>query len=121
LCGAQRDSDVQLFLDGLTKHMAALNRTANAAKIDKNIFKDIIGSVVRKMFTYFRWRNNTNVLLPAKGSVRVPVIFNQNFAHSTVSESFVITFDSTDHDIPNQVKTQRSELYYSLTQLNIEL
>ncbi|CAI6362650.1 unnamed protein product [Macrosiphum euphorbiae] len=54
------------------------------------------------MFSYFMWRHHINVLLPAKSSVRVPVIFNRTFAHSSVTECYIIAFDSTEYTIPHQ-------------------
>lgn len=68
------------------------------------MFKDIIISLIHKMFNYFMWKNHLNVLLPAKGSVKVPVVFNQNLAFSTVSERYIIKFDNiAEWTIPNLV------------------
>lgn len=50
------------------------------------------------------WRKHINVLLPAKGSVNVPVIFNKNLAYTSVSERYIIEFDNTEFIIPNLVK-----------------
>lgn len=71
---------------------------------DNNLFNNIIDIIIHNMFTYFMWKNHINVLLPAKGSVKVPVIFNQNLAYSSVSEYYIIEFDNTDFVIPNLVK-----------------
>jgi len=70
---------------------------------DNGIPGTIINYVIHKMFSYFMWRHHINVLLPAKSSVRVPVIFNRTLAHSSVTEFYIITFDNTEYTIPRQV------------------
>lgn len=65
---------------------------------------DVFHSIVHNNLNYFIWKNHINVLLPANGTVKVPVIFDQNLASSTISEYFTIEFDNTDYIIPNQVK-----------------
>jgi len=92
----------ELFLDD-SSYSVTLNST-ETTKNDKNTFKDIIDSVINKMFSYFMWRNHINVLLPAKKTVNIPVTFNQNLANSSISECYVIVFDNTEFKIPNQVK-----------------
>ncbi|XP_060872297.1 cilia- and flagella-associated protein 74-like [Metopolophium dirhodum] len=54
------------------------------------------------MFSNFMWGHHINVLLPAKSSVRVPVIFNRTFANSSVTECYIIAFDNTEYTIPHQ-------------------
>lgn len=72
------------------------------------MFKDIIISLIHKMFNYFMWKNHLNVLLPAKKSVKVPVVFNKNLAYSTVSECYIIQFDKiAEWTIPNLVKLMK--------------
>ncbi|XP_022175737.1 uncharacterized protein LOC111037460 [Myzus persicae] len=76
----------------------------NETEMDDNdvIPGTIIKYVIRQMFSNFMWRHHVNVLLPAKRSVKVPVIFNRNFAQSSVTEYFIIVFDNTEYSIPNQ-------------------
>lgn len=76
------------------------------AKDDKNniIIGDIINTVFHNMFRHFIWRNHHHVLLPARGSVKIPVKFNQNLARSSISECYTIAFTNDEHTIPDQVK-----------------
>lgn len=78
------------------------------------MFKDIIGSAISTMFSYFMWKNHTNVLLPAKKSVNVPVIFNEHLACSSTSERYIIAFDNTEFQIPNLVMKNSQNKNYVL-------
>lgn len=76
-------------------------------KNDNIIPGTVINYVIQNIFSYFIWRNHTNVLLPAKRWVKVPVIFNRHMASSSVTERYTIAFDNTEYTIPNQVGVVR--------------
>lgn len=90
-----------LFVD----EPAGLNSVETVPDNSINIFQKIITTVIYKTFRYFVWTNHIKVLLPANGTVKVPVVFNHNFAYSSISENYIIAFDNTDYLIPNEVMT----------------
>ncbi|VVC42104.1 Immunoglobulin-like fold [Cinara cedri] len=85
----------------LCLYIAVANKSLETINDRTNIFEKIITSIIYKMFCYFVWKNHIKVLLPARGTVKVPVIFNHNFAYSSISEDYIIAFDNTNYTIPN--------------------
>lgn len=88
----------------MTGWSTATHNTRSTEDDKNNMFDEILNSVCRNVFRHFIWRHHLNVSLPARRSVKVPVIFNQNLARSSVSECYTISFHNTDYTIPNQVK-----------------
>lgn len=98
-----------MFLDG--SNISNALDCSGTVKNDKKMFENLIISVIHKIFSYFVWKNNTNVLLPAKKSVRIPVVFNQIFTYSSILETYLIVFDNSEHKIPIQVQCYGPNLW----------
>lgn len=84
--------------------MLLLDNLQTAVENSEQMCTNIVESIISKTFNYFMWTNHMNVLLPAKGSVKVPVVFNRCLTNLSVSEYYTITFDNTEYSIPNLVK-----------------
>ncbi|XP_050523831.1 uncharacterized protein LOC126895698 [Daktulosphaira vitifoliae] len=78
------------------------------------------------MFSHFVWKKNTDVLLPAKGLIEIPVIFNHYITEIPVLEKYLVIFDQSSFEIPNdsltvigQVKEQNLSVEPSMLNLGI--
>ncbi|XP_050441444.1 uncharacterized protein LOC126846226 [Adelges cooleyi] len=97
------ESDYQRLYYNHPEAKKRLKTPAKAEETETAVVRDIVHNVLDDLFSYFTWKNHTNVLLPAKKTAEVTVAFNHYNAESSMSKSFVIVFHEKDYRLPNQI------------------